>query len=299
MTETERELRSQPRLWRRAAALAAEVSHLLPPAGADVCFVGCGTSLYMAQAAAALREGAGHGRSDAFPASEVPGRRRYDVLVALSRSGTTSEVVAALGPGVAGRSVAVTAVPDGPVARAADAVVALPFADERSVVQTRFATTALALLRAHAGDGRDAAADAERALAADLPVDPAAVTQWTFLGRGFAAGLAREAALKLREAAQAWTEAYEAMEYRHGPASVSGPGTVVWSLGPLEPGLARDAAATGATVLAPSLDPLASLVLAQRVAVALARARGLDPDRPRGLTRAVVLDPAEVGPPAP
>jgi hypothetical protein len=33
-----------------------------------------------------------------------------------------------------------------PVADAADAVIALPFADERSVVQTRFATSALTLL---------------------------------------------------------------------------------------------------------------------------------------------------------
>jgi fructoselysine-6-P-deglycase FrlB-like protein len=35
--------------------------------------------------------------------------------------------------------------------------------------------------------------------------------------------------------------------------------------------------------------PLASLVLAQRFAVALAESRGLDPDRPRNLARSVVL----------
>src|SRR5689334_23385648 len=94
--------------------------------------------------------------------------------------------------------------------------IALEFADEESVVQTRFATSALALLRAHVGESLDgAAADAETALAAPLPVAPAGVAQWVFLGRGWTVGLAAEAALKLREAAQAWTEHYPALEYRH------------------------------------------------------------------------------------
>jgi fructoselysine-6-P-deglycase FrlB-like protein len=293
MSTTAEEIATQPDLWRRAARLAPDVVDVLPARGEDVCIVGCGTSLYMAQAAACLRENARHGRTDAFTASEMPQGRRYDVVVAISRSGTTSEVVSLLNRRPADRSVVLTAVPDGPVAALADGVIALPFADERSVVQTRFATTALTLLRAHVGDateaGDRAAADAERALTADLPVDPATVSQWTFLGRGWTIGLAHEAGLKLREAAQAWTEAYPALEYRHGPMSVSGPGTVVWSFGPLDAALAREARAVGATVVDLSLDPLASRVVAQRVAVALAESRGLNPDTPRNLTRSVVL----------
>jgi fructoselysine-6-P-deglycase FrlB-like protein len=291
MSRTADEIASQPDLWRRAVGLAPEVAEMLPAPGEDVCLVGCGTSLYMAQAWAALREQAGHGRTDAFAASEMPEGRRYGVLVAISRSGTTSEVVHALRRAPAARSVAITAVPQEAVGAAADSVIALPFADEDSVVQTRFATTALTLLRAHSGDGATdaAAADAEKALVSELPVDPAGVSQWTFLGRGWTVGLAYEAALKLREAAQAWTEAYPALEYRHGPISVTGPGSVVWSLGELDPALAVEMRATGARVLAPPLDPLASLVLAQRTAVALAEARGLDPDRPRNLSRSVVL----------
>jgi fructoselysine-6-P-deglycase FrlB-like protein len=85
----------------------------------------------------------------------------------------------------AGRSVAITAVPEGPVGDAAHKVIALLFADERSVVQTRFATTALTLLRAYAGDGRNAVVDAERALTMRLPVDSVTVTQLTFVGRGW------------------------------------------------------------------------------------------------------------------
>ena len=288
---TATEIASQPDLWPQAAELAAQVADVLPVSGARTCVVGCGTSLFIAQSWAALRERAGHGATDAFAASELPDGRRYDVLVAISRSGSTSEVVHALGRDLAERTIAIVADPGTPVAQAADDVVAMPFADERSVVQTRFATCALVLLREHVAPGtaERAARDARAALEAPLPLDPEAVEQWTFLGRGWTVGLAHEAALKMRESAQAWTESYPVFEYRHGPISIAAPGRVVWSLDGLDPSLASELERIGATVVADELDPLASLVTAQRTAVALAAARGLDPDRPRNLARAVIL----------
>lgn len=299
MSITSEEITTQPALWGRAVELAGEVAALLPARGERACVLGCGTSLYMAQAFAALREAAGHGETDAFAASELPEGRRYDVVVALSRSGTTTEVAHALQRRVlaAGRTVALTALTDSPVAAAADATVDLGFADERSVVQTRFATTALALLRALVDPAAVAAAadDAQRALDTEaLPLDPAAIEQWTFLGRGWAVGLAHEAALKLREAAQAWSESYPVFEYRHGPISIAAPGRAVWALSPLDEAIAERIRATGATLVAPPTDPMASLVLAQRAMLELARARGLNPDEPRHLTRSVVLSEEEL-----
>jgi fructoselysine-6-P-deglycase FrlB-like protein len=120
-------------------------------------------------------------------------------------------------------------------------------------------------------------------------VDPLEFDQFVFLGRGWTVGLAAEAALKFREAAGAWAEAYPAMEYRHGPISAAGPGTVVWWLGGAQPDLVTDVRATGAAVVVSDLDPMAELVTLQRAAVALAETRGLDPDRPQHLTRSVVL----------
>src|SRR5436309_1417979 len=81
------------------------------------------------------------------------------------------------------------------------------------------------------------------------PVPPAllAARQFTFLGTGWTYGLANEAALKLREAAGMWTEAYPAMEYRHGPVSVTGSESVVWLFGPPPDGLAAEIAAAGGT----------------------------------------------------
>ncbi|MGW2718887.1 SIS domain-containing protein [Streptomyces sp. NPDC001492] len=293
MTHVEDELTSQPECWIRAASEADRHREALPAPGERVAIVGCGTSYFMAQAAAALREGAGQGETDAFAASELPHGRSYDRVVALTRSGTTTEVLDLLGQ-LRGRTrtTAITADPDTPVMAAADDLVVLDYADERSVVQTRFATTALTLLRAHLGLHSDAVvADARTALATPLPEGLVACTQFTFLGRGWTVGLANEAGLKMREASLAWTEAYPAMEYRHGPISITTHGTATWMLGEAPEGLAAQVRATGGLWIAGGLDPLAELVRAQRLAVAVAAARGLDPDQPRHLTRSVILAP--------
>ena len=285
------EVASQPACWRQAAGLAPEVAGALPASGERVAVAGCGTSWFMAQAYAAAREAAGHGETDAFAASEMPTHRRYDRVLVLSRSGTTTEILQLLGR-LRGTvpTVAITASTPNPVSEAAGATVDLSFADEESVVQTRFATTELVLLRAHLGRDPGPAADAaERVLAEPLPPGMLAARQFTFLGTGWTYGLANEAALKLREAAGMWTEAYPAMEYRHGPVAVTGDGSVVWAFGIAPDGLAGEVAAAGGTAWFTGGDPLAELVRVQRVAVALAQARGLDPDRPRNLARSVIL----------
>jgi fructoselysine-6-P-deglycase FrlB-like protein len=294
MSEIVREIASQPDRWRRAAAAAREAATSLPSRGERVAVIGCGTSWFVAQAYASMREASGGGETDPFAASEAPDARSYDTVLAISRSGTTTEVVRFLErvPSTT-RTVAICGVDDTPVASTSRDRVVLGFADERSVVQTRFATSALALLRASLGqDLEPIALDAERALDADLPIDPGAFDHFVFLGRGWTVGLANEAALKLREASGAWAESYPAMEYRHGPISVAGSRSAIWPIGEVETDLLLDVATTGAKVVDTSsdgLDPMAELILIQRTAVALAELRGLDPDRPRHLTRSVVL----------
>ncbi|MGI5339447.1 SIS domain-containing protein [Streptomyces sp. CA-181903] len=292
-SRTASELATQPACWRRAAD-AAPATAGLPRPGERVAVTGCGTSWFMAQAYAALREAAGEGETDAFAASEFPTARRYDRVVAITRSGTTTEVLDLLAA-LRGTTplLALTADPATPVRDAADALAVLDWADEESVVQTRFATTALALLRSALPGGPDAvrraADEATAAVTEPLPDALLSASQWTFLGRGWAYGVAQEAALKMREAAGAWTESYPAMEYRHGPVAIAGPGRVTWAFGPVPEGLEGAVGAAGGTFVHTPSDPLAELVRAQRVAVAVAEARGLAPDRPRGLTRSVVL----------
>lgn len=295
-THMEEELVSQPETWARAIAQAGS-EQLAPAHGERVAVVGCGTSWFMAQSYAAARESAGLGVTDAFAASEAfLGRERgYDRVIAITRSGTTSEVIALLkdlDPALP--SVAVLGDPETPVAGLAGAVIALPYADEKSVVQTRFATTALAYLLTTLGGehaaGLAAAVEQARAAVAD-PVEQSLIDaeQFTFLGRGWTNGLAAEAGLKMREAVQGWTESYPAMEYRHGPISIAAPNRVTWMFGAAPEGLAGEVERTGATFIESGRHPLADLARVHRVTLERARARGLDPDVPRNLTRSVVL----------
>lgn len=291
MTDTfvSEELASQPETWRAAAGLLPSFADSLPRPGERVAVVGCGTSWFIAMSYAVAREQAGLGVTDAFAGSEYPAAREYDRVVTISRSGTTTEIVSLLQALPGQRTVLITAVADSPAAAVAAETIALPFADERSVVQTRFATTTLALLRASLGDDVDAlATQAQTALT--IPVDDLLdAEQVTFVGRGAAVGLTFEAALKTREAAQFWAESYPAMDYRHGPIAIAQPGRLVWSLGTTPDGLADEVAATGARFVHHDLDPIAGLVVVHRFAVALAERRGLDPDNPRSLTRSVIL----------
>ena len=295
------EIASQPECWSKAIELAASAESALPGPGERVAAIGCGSSLNVARCYAALREAAGQGETDAFPASEVPATRRYDRLLYISRTGTTTEVLGALRRAPRDTpTTAVTAVPDAALARAARHVVLLDFADERSVVSSRFITSSIVLLRAHlasrpgvpAGLGADLRTlpDAgAREVARPLPPELTGKAEFTFLGRGWAAAVAAEAALKLREASRTWAESYPAMEYRHGPISVSDETTVVWALGEVPADLLADARSTGATVIASDADPLAALIGPQRLAAALAERKGIDPDQPRALSRSVIL----------
>ena len=291
MSAIDREIASQPSVWRRAAALAPSLAPQLPPTGARLAVIGCGTSLYMAQAYAAAREATGAGETDAFPASELPAGRRYDALLAISRSGTTTEVLRALAPlPKALPTHAVVGVDGTPIATTARHTVVLDFADEASVVQTRFATTALVLLLAGLGlNTEDAAVQTESVLADGLPAGVATAGSFVFLGHGCTVGLANEAALKLRETALIAAESYPALEYRHGPIALASEQTLVWPLGNVESDLVADVRAAGAAVVGTDRHPLADLVRVHRVALAIARDRGLDPDHPRNLTRSVIL----------
>ena len=292
MSYVSEEIATQPECWAKAAASAADVTGSLPVDGERVAVIGCGTSYNIALAYASLREETGHGIADAMPASELRPHRHYDRYLFFSRSGTTTEVLQALAQVPAGMpSIAFTADPSSPVAAEATSTVLLDFAAERSIVQTRFATSLLMLLRADLGeDVALAINDARRCLSEPLPERTMEANRLTFLGRGWTVGIAHEAALKLREAALASTESYPAMEFRHGPISVVDERSVVWSFAPPPADLEEQLDQTGATFVFSGYDPLADLIRVQRLAVERAKIAGLDPDRPRHLAFSVILN---------
>jgi fructoselysine-6-P-deglycase FrlB-like protein len=284
------ELASQPDTWQKAAAL--DERNLLPSRGQRIAVVGCGTSWFMAQSYAAMRESRGEGVTDAYAASEAYLDRDYDAILAITRSGTTTEVLELLEKWRGRiRTIGIVGNPDTPLVGLVDDAIRLPFADEQSVVQTRFATTALALLRSSLGeDLASVIEDGRTAVTQQLDDVLLDAGQYTFLGTGFSIGVANEAALKMREASQSWTESYPAKEYRHGPISIAAPGRVTWIFGQSPTGLAGEVDATGAHFENSQLDPMADLIRAQRVALERARRAGLNPDEPRNLSRSVILD---------
>ncbi|MDO4665935.1 MAG: SIS domain-containing protein [Actinomycetaceae bacterium] len=285
MSQTLTEINSQPELWESVPEIA------LVKTG-KIAVVGCGTSWFMAQAYCSWRTQKTGEISHAYTATEFPLSEPYDHVILLSRSGTTTEIIdlAKKLQDLGTPTTLITAVSPGPATPFVGREIVLANADETSVVQTRFATTALAYMLSTLGfDTASAAADCRTALEIEIPQRWIDAEQISFLGTGWTIGLANEAALKLREASQSWTEAYPAMEYRHGPISIAQPGRLTWVFGQAPKGLAQQVEKTGAEFITSDLNPLAHLVLAQRLAVARAEARGLNPDTPRHLTRSVIL----------
>lgn len=281
------EIGSQPAAWARALADPLGLA-ILPSAGEKVLVLGCGTSYYIGGAWAWLRNAAGLGRTRAAVPAELDWVEPDESIVVISRSGTTADVKRAV-EDLRDRHhvVGVIGAPGSPIDTLCHERVLLGFADEQSVVQTRFATTVLVALRRAIGDRTDhLVTQAEEALRAPLPLGDA--DHIVFLGTGWSAGLAQEAALKVREASGVWTEAYPLREYQHGPIAAATERTLVWALAPAADDLVAAVARTGARLVQGSLDPLAELVLAQRVAVELAMRVGRDADRPAHLNRSVV-----------
>lgn len=290
MFHIEEEIASQPRCFERAVEFARRHDDRLPRRGERVAVVGCGSAWNVGQVYSRLREESGQGETDAFIASEMQFGRNYDRYVFISRSGTTTETVECLAafPKDAA-TIAITAEANSPLARGAQDALVIDFARERSVVETRFVTSVMLLLRVHLGDDPIPAIEmAEAALTSPIPDGALTARQFTFLGRGGATGVAHEAALKMKETAQVWSEAYATLEYRHGPIAVAERGSLVWAIGAVPPSLAAEIRATGATFYTSGRDPLADLVVVQRTAVERAVRSGQNPDSPRHLTYSVV-----------
>lgn len=251
---TLKEILAQPEAWARAFRLTAEaapeIRRLL--AGVPAIFCGCGTSRYLAIAAARVHQEVTGQVAHPVAASEVflapesvltPGHR--GALVAFSRSGETTETVMAAryyrehgyGP-----VVGVTAEAGSSLVGAVDLPLVFPWASDQSVVMTRSFTTMLlggwTAAAVAAGDKAylaelerlpalaSQAIETSRPFAARLGQDDR-LRQFVFLGMGGYLGLAYEGMLKLKEMTQVPTEAYSPLEFRHGPISIVDSATAV------------------------------------------------------------------------
>jgi len=214
-------------------------------------FIGCGSSYYVALTAAATMGRLTGLRSRALPASEVllypdtiPVVAGNCVPVLISRSGLTSEVVAAAeilkNRGIP--TLAITCASGQPLEEFASETILLSRADEKSTVMTRSFSSMLLTLQALAavlvGDSEFLASLSRMAqdVAPLLPTLPEQLRafvaghdfdDYVYLGQGPFYGLACEGALKVTEMSVSYAQSFHTLEFRHGPKSIVGPETLL------------------------------------------------------------------------
>ncbi|MCL4506958.1 MAG: SIS domain-containing protein [Chloroflexi bacterium] len=256
---TRAEILSQPGSWQSAIDAVISRQTDLKTLFAQhrdrpVVFVGCGSPYYLDMSAAATYRTLTGKWAIAVPASEIlfnlsnviPGALA-PLVVAVSRSGETSELMAACRMLKAERScpvVAITVSENTTLSQIADVTVYIPHAAERSVAQTRsfaamlvatLATVALAAgrtdllgeLQAAAGQGDAYLQRIEPPIA---QIIGRGFDRMFFLGSGLRNGLAHEGSLKMKEMSLSNSEPFHFMEFRHGPQSMIDEHTLVVGL---------------------------------------------------------------------
>jgi glutamine---fructose-6-phosphate transaminase (isomerizing) len=249
----------------------------------------------------------------------------YDgwLVVALSQSGATPEIetVTRRLQEAGARTVAIVNDEDSGLARAAELVIGLDAGEERAVPATKTVTSELLAVAAVAAalgpvpfgpDELDALPAAVAAVIGAYDPAVALAERWrdaerTFVAaRGLLLAAALETALKVKETTGVLAEGVSAADLRHGPIAATGPGAPLLTIDGGGPGsedlkeVALLAAARGADVarcaqgdadlplprgLPEALTAVTATVRGQQLALALAEARGVDPDAPAGLSK--------------
>ncbi len=246
------------------------------------------------------------------------------LLVSVSQSGQSPDIVALQAAGRAAGAIAIAVVndADSPLARGADAVLPLHAGAERSVAATKTCLVSAAVLAALVAELADDAPLRRAVRALPEALDQALAADWGaaeamlagaasayVVGRGPALPVALEAALKLKETAVLHAEAFSGAEVMHGPLQLVAAGFPVIAFRPgdaahasMGDSIARLRGAGGRVLVCeagpadaarlafrptahPLLDPLAMLLSFYGLAEAVARARGHDPDHPAHLRK--------------
>ena len=334
---TFRELMSQPEAWTKALHVlennVADLKGFQLQNFDEVIFTGCGSTYYLALAAASLLQELTGVYARGLPASEIwlypegaytP--QRKTLLVAVSRSGTTTETVRAVESFKAqadGQVLTFTCYPQSDLAQLGDLNVVLEAGQEESVAQTRaFSVLYLATVFASqvwsgqsVNDLTRLSTVAERLLAdhSGLAENLGRSTQldrFYFLGSGPRYGLACELSLKMKEMSLSHSEPFHFMEFRHGPQSMVSDSTLIVGLlsetnrdrenavllemkerGAQVLSLAEgEADISFASGLAEPWRNVLYLPVLQRLAFERSLSKGLNPDRPHNLESVVKLD---------
>ena len=265
--ETRRAVFSQPE-WLRSVP-----RDLRLPEGARVVFVGCGTSFHAAQT--------GGFAVQALDAVLSPSEA--DLMVCISHEGATPLTVEAA-QAFPGPKWLVTGAPASPLAELSEKVVVCTPELERSWCHTASYTCAVAALAALRGEdisGLPAAVEEALALAEPAPVQ----SRILVAGAGRDWPTAQEAVLKLREGAWVTAGAHHSEQLLHGDLAARALGGGAYVLVGVGGGAVGAADAVAAlrelgceTTLVRTRHPVVDIVRFQLLTLAIAEARGIDPD---------------------
>jgi len=330
---TYHEIKSQTLAWQNALEVASASSTPDPNKYAQVIFTGCGSTYYLSLAAASLYQELTGRIARAVPASElllnpaiVMQENTPQSLVAISRSGTTTETIRAVeafkahqhGP-VVGISNYASALAD-----SCDVPIVISAGQEESIAQTRsFASMYVAVTAVCARMGGHATLldsmgrlpevgnslmSKYEALAKELG-ENLQFDRFYFLGSGIRYGLACEVNLKMKEMTLTHSEPFHFLEFRHGPMSMVNEKALIvgllsesnfshelavlnemLALGGRTVGLAElDSDISFQSSIDERVRSVLYLPVLQLMAFYRSVAKGLNPDRPKNLTAVVQL----------
>lgn len=331
---TYREVKSQTESWAQALHLTNTISLPNSEDYDQVIFTGCGSTYYLSLAAASLYQELTGRAARAIPGGElllnpqtVMQAGVSFLLVAISRSGTTTETVKAVEKFSANKlgDVIVISNYDEVLSHLADCSIVITTGQEESVAQTRsfasmyVATTAFCARMARRNDLLDSMSSlpeigvrlvgdfepSARQLGENLDFD-----RFYFLGSGIRYGLACEVNLKMKEMSLTHSEAFHFLEFRHGPKSMVNPqaaviGLVSESNYHHEMAVMKEMEALGgktvalgeagvdiafASNISESLRGVLYLPVLQLMAFYRSLKKGLNPDSPNNLSAVIKLD---------
>jgi glucosamine--fructose-6-phosphate aminotransferase (isomerizing) len=299
----------------------------------QIIFTGCGSTYYLSLSAAAIFQKMTGVSCKAVPGGELmmnphliySGKR--DLLVAVSRSGSTTETVKAaeqFKDNTGGAVISITNYEDQPIGEVSDLSICITAGQEESVAQTRsfssmhVAATAMAMMVSGNQYFYDSMQtlpaicekllynyrDFARSLGENLNYD-----RFYFLGSGCRFGVGCEANLKMKEMTQTHTEPYYFLEFRHGPKSMVNENAVVIGLlseewqdfesqvldemaeigGHIVSLAESDAVISFNSGVPDEVRTILYLPVLQMMAFYRSLKKGLNPDKPKNLSTVVVL----------
>ncbi len=330
------EIMSQPEVWSETLQTlqdyVSDIKRMLSKGYDQILFTGCGSTYYLALAAASLYQKTTGIPAKGLPASEIwlypdfsYNKNHKTLLVAISRSGTTTETLRAVEHfkhHAKGDVLTLSCYPT-TLSTLGDLNIVLAAGQEQSIAQTRaftvlyLATTALSMIQENKSleTLRPLSATCKHLLSTHAAMAKSfgsnlELERFYFLGSGPRYGLACELSLKMKEMTLSHSEPFHFMEFRHGPKSMVNDQTLIIAL-LSETNLAHEQAVlkdmekqgaqilslaeTNASISFASSIPedyrnVLYLPIIQLLAFDRSIAKGLNPDKPNNLEAVVVLD---------